>query len=278
LLPHDQLQVGSEFFYPLHFSLHLSGRTSATGIVGLAALVMLAVLVSGVVMHRKILRELFTFPAPPSTHAAVTLDLHNLTGVVALPFHFVFALSGLTIFAGIYLPVSRTMLEPQPRRTRWPRRRPADWPSGPRAFAAPLASVDAMVLEAKRRWAARGSPGEVGYLEVTHVGDAKGHVSIYRAGSDRVALVGQAVHFEAATGKVILEEPPPTAVAGINEFLTGLHLQHFPALAAALVLRARRAVGLRVHRDRLSSSLSRSAKQQHARQDGAGCAGSTRSR
>jgi uncharacterized iron-regulated membrane protein len=29
------------------------------------------------------------------------LDLHNLTGVVALPFHFFFALTGLIIFAGI---------------------------------------------------------------------------------------------------------------------------------------------------------------------------------
>jgi hypothetical protein len=69
--------------------------------------------------------------------------------------------------------------------------------------------------------------GEVGYLALTHVGDRDGYVSIYRAGSDRVALVGQAVHFESTTGRVIHEEPPPTPVMSVAEFLTGLHLQHF---------------------------------------------------
>jgi uncharacterized membrane protein YuzA (DUF378 family) len=67
----------------------------------------------------------------------------------------------------------------------------------------------------------------VGYLFVNHVGDANSHVSIYRAGSDRVALVGQAVHFAGPTGAVIYEDPPPNAVTSVNEFLTGLHLQHF---------------------------------------------------
>ena len=69
LLPHDQLKIGSEFFYPLHYSLHLEWKELGYWIVGLAALVMLAALVSGVVMHRKIFREFFTF-RPAQAHAA----------------------------------------------------------------------------------------------------------------------------------------------------------------------------------------------------------------
>lgn len=90
-----------------------------------------------------------------------------------------------------------------------------------------MASVDAMVAEAKRRWAARDMAGEVGYLFADHVGDQNGYVSIYRAGSDRVALVGEGIHFNASTGEVLREDPPRTVVSEINEFLTGLHLQHF---------------------------------------------------
>ena len=33
-----------------------------------------------------------------------------------------------------------------------------------------LASVDAMMSAAKNHWASRGVPGEVGFLQVTHVG------------------------------------------------------------------------------------------------------------
>src|SRR5690606_5226192 len=93
--------------------------------------------------------------------------------------------------------------------------------------AAPLASIDAMVAEAKRRWAARDMAGEVGFLQVNHFGDANSYVSIYRAGSDRVALVGEGIHFKASTGEVLREDPPRTVVEDINQFLTGLHLQHF---------------------------------------------------
>jgi protein-S-isoprenylcysteine O-methyltransferase Ste14 len=92
---------------------------------------------------------------------------------------------------------------------------------------APLASVDAMVAEAKRRWAARDMAGEVGFLVVHHVGDANSYVSVYRAGSDRVALVGEGIHFKGSTGELLREDPPRSAVSEINEFLTGLHLQHF---------------------------------------------------
>jgi uncharacterized iron-regulated membrane protein len=226
MLPHDQLKIGSEFFYPMHYSLHLHWKDLGYWIVGLAALVMLAALVSGVVMHRRIFRELFTFRPNKHTQRSV-LDLHNLTGVVALPFHFIFALSGLTIFAGIYLPVSTTQLEPLAMRHAIAEAQAKGLAFKPAGVAAPLASVDAMVIEAKRRWQARGMPGEVGFLTVNHVGDANSYVSIFRAGSDRVALVGQAVHFEGPTGRVIREEPPPSAVTSINEFLTGLHLQHF---------------------------------------------------
>ena len=64
-------------------------------------------------------------------------------------------------------------------------------------------------------------------LALQHVGDANGYVSVYRAGTDRIALVGEGVHFKASTGELLREDPPRSAVASVNEFLTGLHLQHF---------------------------------------------------
>jgi len=226
ILPHDALDIGTHFFYPMHYSLHLEWKGLGYWLVGLAALMMLAALVSGVVIHRKLFREFFTLRPDRHTLRSV-LDVHNLSGVVALPFHFMFALTGLVIFAGIYLPVDTTQLEPQATAFAQAEAEASGLAFAPADQPAPLASVDAMVTEAKRRWEARGMPGEVGFLYLNHVGDANGYVSIYRAGSDRVALVGQAVHFRAATGAVIREEAAPTPVQGIAEFLTGLHLQHF---------------------------------------------------
>jgi uncharacterized iron-regulated membrane protein len=226
VIPDGKLNIGTDFFYPMHYSLHLEWMELGYWIVGFAALVMLAALVSGIVMHRRIFRELFTFRPRKQTQRSV-LDLHNLTGVVALPFHFIFALSGLIIFAGIYFPIEETIFKPHAEAHGIEEAKAKGLAFKPAGVPAQLASVDAMVEEAKRRWDARGMPGEVGFLSVNHIGDANSYVSIYRAGSDRVTLMGQAVHFEGPTGRVILEEAPPSAVGSINDFLTGLHLQHF---------------------------------------------------
>ena len=225
-LSDDHLKIGSQFFYPLHYSLNWNWLNLGTWIVGFAALIMLVALVSGVVMHRKIFRELFTFRPRKHTQRSA-LDLHNLTGVVALPFHFIFAFSGLVIFGGTYFPITHTQLEPLHALHEKHEAEETGLPHDRAGVPGTLASVDAMVAEAQRRWAAKGMAGEVGFLSVQHVGDANAYVSVYRAGTDRVTLTGEGIHFKGATGQLLREDPPFTAVASINNFLTGLHLQHF---------------------------------------------------
>ena len=223
----DQLKIGSDWFYPMHYSLNWSWKNLGIFLVGLAALVMLAALVSGVVIHRKVFREFFTFRPKKHTQRSA-LDLHNMTGVVALPFHFFFAFTGLVIFAAFYfLPVSQFQLKGLHDQHEVMEAQETGLPHEAAGVPAPLASVDTMVAEAKRRWAARDMAGEVGFLVVHHVGDANSYVSVYRAGSDRVALVGEGIHFKGSTGELLREDPPRSPVSEVNEFLTGLHLQHF---------------------------------------------------
>lgn len=225
-LPETALKLGSQFFYPMHYGLHLHWMDLGYWIVALAALSMLAALVTGLVMHRKIFREFFTFRPRKQLQRSV-LDLHNLTGVVALPFHFMFALSGLIIFAGLYFPLSTTVLKPQAKAYERTEAQRTGLPEHAAGVPAPLASVDAMVARAKARWAERGMAGEVGMLVIHHVGDANATVSVYRAGTDRIALTGQGIHFKGPSGELIREDEPVSTVRGINEFITGLHLQHF---------------------------------------------------
>lgn len=227
VLPDDRLKLGSGFFYPMHYGLTLDWKNLGIWIVGFSALVMLAALVSGVVMHRRLLREFFTF-RPDKARLRSVLDLHNLTGVVALPFHFFFALTGLLIFAATYyFPLGHTQLHRLHDRAAAIEAQQTGLPHQRSGVPAGLADVDAMVAQARQRWEDRGKAGDVGFLVLMHVGDANGYVSVYRAGTDRIALVGDGIHFKASSGELIREDPPATAVARMAEFLTGLHLQHF---------------------------------------------------
>ncbi|HTU66380.1 MAG TPA: PepSY-associated TM helix domain-containing protein [Steroidobacteraceae bacterium] len=224
-LHRDQLALGSGFFYPMHFSLHLEWHDIGYWIVGLSAMAMLAALVSGVVMHRKIFREFFTF-RPERNPLRSTLDLHNLTGVVALPFHFLWALSGALIFVGIYFPVVGAMMQPVVEAHEHEEALHSGLDHDPSGKPGTLASVDAMVAVAKAHWAGKGMPGEVGFLSVNHVGNSNAYVSIYRDSTDRVASA-EGLHFAGATGKVLFEDPPDGPVTTVNAFLVGMHLQQF---------------------------------------------------
>ncbi len=226
VLPEDHLKIGSRFFYPLHYSLHLSWKNLGYFIVGFAGLMMMVALVSGVVIHRNLFKELFTF-RPHMRQQRRVLDLHNLTGVAALPFHFFFALTGLIVFASIYLPVSETVLAKPAFEHAVKEAEDKGLPFEASGIAATTGSVDAMMVEAKRIWAERDAAGEVGYLLVNHPGDKSSYVSVFRAGTDTVSLVGQGLHFDGHTGKLLYEDPANTVVTGLNEFLIGLHLQHF---------------------------------------------------
>jgi len=226
VLSEDHLNIGSEFFYPLHYSLHLHWKNLGYFIVGFAALMMLVALVSGVVIHRHLFKELFTFRRDKHYQRRV-LDLHNLTGVAALPFHFFFALTGLIVFAYIYLPVSETLLAKPAFEYAMQEAEEKGLPFEAAGIPAATASVDEMMAEAKRIWALRDAAGEVGFLLVNHPGDQNSYVSVFRAGTDTVSLVGQGIHFDGHTGELLYEDPVHTAIAGLNEFLIGLHLQHF---------------------------------------------------
>lgn len=221
----DRLQLGSGFFFPMHYALTLHWKGVGYWIVGAAGLAMLAALISGVVMHRRIFREFFTF-RPDKARLRSTLDLHNMTGVLALPFLFVITLSGLFIFAGIYLPSGQVLMR--------------DWSETQASAAiastglaeeaahkpASLVSVDAMVREAEARWAAEGVGGRAGSVEVVHLGDANAYVGISRDSVDRVANP-ESLYFSGTTGRLIYVAPKAGVVEATYDFFYGLHFQFF---------------------------------------------------
>ena len=224
LLPDQGTLAGTGFIFPFHYSLHLRWRSLGYWLVGLAGMAMLTLLVSGVVIHRKIFVDFFTFRWERKLPRS-SLDLHNLTGVLALPFHFVITLSGLIIFFAIYFPsVVDSVYGDDHAAFNHDvygsfRREPADAPG-------PLASVDAMAAEAARQWG--GEPPY--FVRVWHPGDANATVEMRRTVARSVDLNVDTVHFDAATGAV-LRTHTASPVVHVQRFISGLHFiqfEHWP--------------------------------------------------
>lgn len=93
---------GGQWLYELHFRLHYLPIKLAYWIVCICTMVMLAALITGVIIHKKILIDFFTFR--PGKKSRSWLDLHNLLSVSALPFHLMITYSGLLFLASTFVP------------------------------------------------------------------------------------------------------------------------------------------------------------------------------
>lgn len=222
LLPEAGTLGASGFLYPFHYNLHLKAWSLGLWIVGLAGMAMLALCVSGVIIHRKIFADFFTFRARNKPRRLI-LDLHNVTGVLGLPFHFAITLSGLMIFFTVYFPITWEMpyrgdrqafvqesygIYGRPRLNR---------------PGVPMASLDAMVEQALREWGG-GTPQ---LLRVFHPGDANAYVEVRRSFvDDRVTMPVDALYFDAGTGAV-LSRHSAQPVMNAHRFITGFHFIQF---------------------------------------------------
>ncbi len=109
--------MGGDFFYRFHFELRTAqnGRWVQQGrwVVGVATLLMFIALLSGIVTHRRIFKDFFTF-RPGKNAQRAWLDAHNLSGVLVLPFYLLITFSGLMFFHSLYLPAGIAVAYPGP--------------------------------------------------------------------------------------------------------------------------------------------------------------------
>jgi uncharacterized iron-regulated membrane protein len=82
----------ADFITQFHADLHL-GRPLGLLLTGLLGLTLMASIVTGIVIHKKILRELFTF-RPFRSLRLMWQDTHKVISVWAILFHFAIAFSG----------------------------------------------------------------------------------------------------------------------------------------------------------------------------------------
>ncbi|MET1115879.1 MAG: PepSY-associated TM helix domain-containing protein [Comamonas sp.] len=98
--PWGRATEGGRHFMSFHYLLHAG--MPGYWLVGWVSMCMLVALVSGVVVHRRIFQDFFTFR--PGKGQRSWLDAHNATAVTTLPFLLMIVYTGLFIFYSSYMP------------------------------------------------------------------------------------------------------------------------------------------------------------------------------
>lgn len=212
--------LGGEFFYRLHFELELPypwGRLLAS----LAAATMLTALVTGIIAHRRIFSDIFTFR--PRKGQRSWLDGHNALGVLALPFHLMITLTGLLTLASLNLPwgiVAAYGSDPTPL---YQDMNPGIVTRPASGIRLPLAPIGPMLVEAQRRFDGRG----IGRVNIVNPGDKAAVVTVFSADADQIAASAAQVSFDGATGRMLAswkEHRPALQTYGVAY---GLHMARF---------------------------------------------------
>lgn len=220
-LPEAETLAGSEFLYPFHYNLHLKFRDIGPWIVGLAGMTMLAMLISGIVIHRAIFSDFFTF-RPQRRLSRSVLDLHTVGGVVGLPFHVAITLSGLVIFVAAYFPSVEQVAYIDSKSSL------AREAQGAGAFSRPKANrlADPMPIGVLEREALRIWGHAPFFVRVWNPGDANAYVEMRRSFDTEVALNRDALYFDAVTG-TLLHRFSTAPIATAQRFISGLHSVRF---------------------------------------------------
>lgn len=228
--------MGGDFFYRFHFELRTAqkGRWALQGrwVVGVATMLMFVALITGVITHRRIFKDFFTF-RPGKGGQRAWMDAHNVTGVLVLPFYLMITFSGLMIFHTLYLPAGIAAayktdkgvdanayfaeLLGEKAESR-PRRRPGD-------KVAPLPAITlAPIIEAA---AAHWQGGRVGGVQARRDAHGRAVVEVTRHDGDRLQYRPQSLLFDALTGQWLDQTDATGPAARTYGVLYGLHLARF---------------------------------------------------
>ena len=186
---------------------------------------MLVAIVSGIVTHKRIFADFFTFR--PKKGQRSWLDAHNATAVLALPYHLMITYTGLCTLMFMYMPWAPQAAYGEAGRAAYQTEAFGASPGAakPSGEKAPLTDVGALVERAQQHW----GDALAGRIMVENQGDAAATVTVMRQNDGREMSIRQpTLRFNGITGELLgaAGEQPGVAVHTYN-VMEGLHAARF---------------------------------------------------
>jgi uncharacterized iron-regulated membrane protein len=220
--------LAGHHFVDFHYELQ-AGQIGLW-IVGVAALAMLVALVSGVITHKRIFRDFFTFR--PKKGQRSWLDAHNAVAVLTLPFQLMIAYTGIVISGMTFMPVGKFVHYGADRAAQ--QQFIAELNGGKPARSGRAMPVPDLESFAARGQALMGQP--VRAVVIDHPGDAAARIGVYGWNGEadsqhRLSPTTGMASFSAATGEVLQVRLPGAADGGAaalaQSAMGGLHMASF---------------------------------------------------
>lgn len=222
--------AGGEFLYRFHFELYGMDRTWGRWIVGIATMFMLVAIISGVITHKKIFADFFTFRRRKGQRS--WMDAHNALAVLSLPFHFMITYSGLLLLMFLLMPWGIDAAYNGDTRAFFADRgrvaasSAAPTPSDGHVPLQAMAPIGPMLQAAHARW-----PQGIASISVTQPGRPGGTVELRQKGAQTLLnhAAAERLVFDAGTGHLKEAISPEVRGAGTATYnvFSALHRLRF---------------------------------------------------
>jgi len=213
---------GGDFFYRLHFDLHYIPVYWARYLVGFCAMFMLVAIITGVITHKKIFKDFFTFRKDKGLRS--WLDFHNVSAVMALPYHAMITYTGIVTLMFMYLPWGVNVAYPKDEDAffseAFARLADIETPSEGTATALPIQQL----LDAAR---AEWKGAQVSGFTLYHPGAANAVIDVYQRDGKRLSVDTPSLRYDAVSGALIEASPLSGGATQTRGVMYGLHLARF---------------------------------------------------
>lgn len=213
---------GGSLLYRMHYELHYIDYAIAFRIVGVCTMLMLLAIVTGVITHKKIFKDFFTFR--PGKGQRSWLDAHNVISVMALPFFLMITYSGLVFFHTAYMPSGVASVYGIDSKATERYFDDLFGDHGHEAITRPTASVPDMITKAETAW----GKGQVRSAFIQHDSGQVPRVDIGRVRGGQVRIFdSEVMRFNAHTGEPLPLDPEDSATLKTFSTLLALHEGRF---------------------------------------------------
>ncbi|MEY4932875.1 MAG: hypothetical protein RLZZ403_1195 [Pseudomonadota bacterium] len=210
---------GGTWLYQMHYRLNYVDLNTGAWIVGFCSMCMLVSILSGVITHKKIFSDFFTFR--PRRGQRSWLDAHNALAVVALPYHLMITYSGLVLLMITYMPLVLSATygpEIDDQIPFFDAINPRLIEEGPAGTPAALTAIEPVLDAAERE----PGLGRLVSLRARYAGDANARITVTHQYEAPLRGNYQQV-FDGVSGVRIDATPQRTGPWWLHDILIGLH-------------------------------------------------------
>jgi uncharacterized iron-regulated membrane protein len=214
---------GGDFFYRFHFELSMKplwGRW----VVGFCAMFMFVAIISGIITHKKIFKDFFTFR--PKKGQRSWLDAHNAVGVLALPYHVMITYTGLITLMFMYMPWGVQANYGDDREAFFDEALAVAGETAPANQPGALTNIEPLLLAAQRHWNGAGAS----MITIHNPSDANSRIEIRRDNDGRLSHSNQSVVFAGTTGELVVAASARAGATQTHDVLMGLHMANFSSI------------------------------------------------